>query len=103
MTRNWMTQKVSAQPTRRSPSGDTEIRLLPSFAEGEIAHATALPGKPSHAATLTGIGELWYILKGEGELWRATGKLEHVATLHPGRCVLIPPGIAYQYRALGAR
>jgi mannose-6-phosphate isomerase-like protein (cupin superfamily) len=99
---DWMTKALAAEYDYISPSGASEIRLLPSFEQGELAHATALPDKPSNAATLTGIGELFYILSGNGELWRATGSLQHVVPLNPGRCVSLPPGIDYQYRAITA-
>jgi mannose-6-phosphate isomerase-like protein (cupin superfamily) len=101
MSKDWMTKKLPTEYDYVSPAGVSEIRLLPSFQEGEIVHATTPAEKPSIAATLTGVGEFFYILKGEGELWRATGRLEHVVSLHPGRCVSIPPGISYQYRAIG--
>jgi mannose-6-phosphate isomerase-like protein (cupin superfamily) len=101
MIKDWVTKKLPSEYDYVSPAGVSEIRVLPWFEEGEIVHAKALSGKPSIAASLTGVGEFFYILKGEGELWRATGRLEHVVPLHPGRCVSIPPGISYQYRAIG--
>jgi mannose-6-phosphate isomerase-like protein (cupin superfamily) len=101
MHKDWMTKKLPAEYDYVSPGGASEIRLLPSFEEGEIVHATTYPGKTSIAGTLAGVGEFFYILKGEGELWRATGRLEHVVSLHPGRCLSIPSGIYYQYRAIG--
>jgi mannose-6-phosphate isomerase-like protein (cupin superfamily) len=106
MSRDWKTIKLPGSPDRPSASGSSEIRLLPrdpdarpSFPEGEIVHATALTDQPSDPGRLTDVGEFFYILEGKGELWRATGALEEVAPLYPGRCVSIPPGIEYQYRA----
>jgi mannose-6-phosphate isomerase-like protein (cupin superfamily) len=101
MSKDWMTKKLPAEYDYVSPGGASEIRLLPSFEQGEIVHARTHPEKPSIPGTLTGVGEFFYVLKGEGELWRATGRLEHVVSLHPGRCISIPPGISYQYRATG--
>ena len=101
MNQVWMTKKLPAEYDYVSPGGASEIRLLPSFEQGEIVHARTHPEKPSIPGTLTGVGEFFYVLKGEGELWRATGRLEHVVSLHPGRCISIPPGISYQYRATG--
>ncbi len=101
MSRDWMTKKLGEECDYISPSGTSEIRLLPSFEQGEIVHATALPDKPSIAATLTGVGEFFHILEGKGELWRATGSFEDVVPLRPGRCVSVPPGIESQYRADG--
>lgn len=39
------------------------------------------------------------MLSGAGELWRSTGDLGDLTALVPGRCVSIPPAVAYQYRA----
>jgi mannose-6-phosphate isomerase-like protein (cupin superfamily) len=96
----WETQKLPERPDAVSPSGGSEIRNLPAFDEGSLAHARAVQGHPAAPATLVGAGELFYVLAGEGELWRGTGDLEDVTPLQPGRCVSIPPGIAFQYRAL---
>ena len=99
--RQWATRELPKDPDRLSPSGMTEIRLFPSFDKGEIVHATAKGEQPSVSAILTGAGEFFYVLEGEGRLWRATGDLEDVVPLHPGRCVTLPPGIEYQYRTKG--
>jgi mannose-6-phosphate isomerase-like protein (cupin superfamily) len=99
MSKDWRTKELSAIPDRGSPSGAAEIQVLGEFSEGEIAHATVLANRPSDAGILTGFGEFFYILEGEGDLWRATGALQGVVPLFPGRCVSIPPGIEYQYRA----
>lgn len=101
MNQNWTTQKLPTEADRLSPSNASEIRLLPSFPEGEIVHATAFAGQPSQPARIEGFGEMFYILEGEGELWRATGELESVTPLAARGCVTIPPGIDYQYRAAG--
>ena len=97
--RDWTTRELPADPDRDSPSGAARIRLFPSFEEGEIVHATAETERPSIAAILSGVGEFFYVLEGEGSLWRATGDLEDVVPLRPGRCVSVPPGVEYQYRA----
>ena len=100
--REWSTKDLPTDPDRDSPSGTTGIRLLLSFDEGDIVHATVEPDKPSKPAILRGMGELFYVLEGEGSLWRATGDLEDVVPLRPRQCVTLPPGIEYQYRATGA-
>ena len=56
MTIDWITKKLPAEYDYVSPAGVSEIRLLPSFDEGEIVHAKALPDKPSIAASLAGGG-----------------------------------------------
>lgn len=71
MNEHWMTKKLPREADRMAPSGASEIRLLPSFPEGEIVHATALADQPSQPVMIEGFGEWFYILEGEGELWRA--------------------------------
>jgi len=95
----WETKVLTEAYDYISPGGASEIRELPSFDQGEITHARALPARPSIAATTTGLYELFFILGGEGELWRRSGDLEDVTPLRPGRCVSVPPGISFQYRA----
>jgi mannose-6-phosphate isomerase-like protein (cupin superfamily) len=97
----WATKMLAAEYDYMSPSGSCEIRLFPSFEQGEIVHARALPGKPSKPAILTGCGEFFYILDGEGELWRNSGAIADLTRLVPQRCAELPPGISYQYRAIG--
>lgn len=99
MGTSWETTKLPSEPDAASPSGGSEIRNLPAFDQGSLAHARAVSGKPAAAATLVGAGELFYVLDGEGELWRSTGDLEDVTPLLPGRCVAIPAGIAFQYQS----
>jgi mannose-6-phosphate isomerase-like protein (cupin superfamily) len=101
MSREWETASVGGEYDYISPGGSAEIRLLPSFEQGEFAHARAMENVPSRAATIVGAGELFYVLTGEGELWRRTADLQDITPLVPRRCVSIPPGIDYQFRALG--
>ncbi len=101
MSTTWSTEALPEKYDYVSPGGASEIRLLPSFEQGEIVHARALPDRPSLAATVTGVGELFYVLDGAGELWRRTGGVEDVTRLSAGRCVSIPPGLDFQYRAVG--
>jgi mannose-6-phosphate isomerase-like protein (cupin superfamily) len=100
MSEPWETKAVADEYDYVSPGGVSEIRLLPSFEQGEVTHARANPSGPSLAATTSGLGEIFYVLSGEGELWRRSGELADVTHLHPGRCVSVPPGIEFQYRAL---
>lgn len=99
MSNAWSTMRLGDKYDRHSPDGTSEIRFLPSFEQGEIVHAVAHPKKSSTAATLSGLGEFFYVLEGEGALWRASGNLEDIVPLRRDRCVSIPPGIEYQYRA----
>jgi mannose-6-phosphate isomerase-like protein (cupin superfamily) len=101
VTRPWRTKDLAGRPNYTSPAGVAEIRLLPSFPTGELAHARIVSRQPSRSARLVGVGELFYVLSGEGELWRRTGGLSDVSQLVPRRCVSLPPGIDYQYRVSG--
>jgi len=96
----WDTRRLADQVDYISPGGVTEIRLLPSFEGGELVCARTARGKVAAAGTQIGVGELFYVLEGDGELWRKTAVVEDVTALIPGRCVSIPPGISYQFRAI---
>ena len=102
MSQRWETTAVPTEYDYISPSGEAEIRLLPSFDQGGFAHARVLSDTPSQAASILGMGELFYVTSGEGDLWRATGDLHDVSSMVPQRCLSIPPGIDYQYRATAA-
>lgn len=91
MNEKWTTKKLPRDADRLSPSSTSEIRLLPSFPEGEIVHATAFADQASEPGSIEGFGELFYILEGKGELWRATGELESLTQLTARRCVTILP------------
>ena len=95
----WATCDLPSEPDYVSPGGVSEIRLLPSFPDGELAHARTLPEHVSTAAVLTRITEFFYILAGHGELWRGSGEVEELVELVPRRCASIPPGVHFQYRA----
>jgi mannose-6-phosphate isomerase-like protein (cupin superfamily) len=94
----WRTCDLPETPHYISPGGASEIRLLPSFASGELAHATALPGQVSRTAVLTGVHEFFYVISGHGQLWRKSGAAEETIELVVGRCATIPPAVAFQYR-----
>jgi mannose-6-phosphate isomerase-like protein (cupin superfamily) len=95
---SWRTCDLPENPHYTWPSGVSEIRLLPSLAEGELAHATASPESVSAAAVLTSIAEFFYVLEGQGELWRKQGDVEQVVELSPQHCYSIPAGVEFQYR-----
>jgi mannose-6-phosphate isomerase-like protein (cupin superfamily) len=94
----WATQDVRLLYDYLSPSGATEIRLLPNLASGEIAHATTPPHRISTPGMLDGITEFFFILSGWAELWRSADDTVEITTLFPGRCVKIPAGTLVQYR-----
>jgi mannose-6-phosphate isomerase-like protein (cupin superfamily) len=92
------TQDVRLRYDYLSPSGTTEIRLLPNLPRGEIVHATTAPCRVAGPATLDGLTEFFFVLDGHGELWRADDHIDEVTQLIPGRCVMMPEGTLYQYR-----
>jgi mannose-6-phosphate isomerase-like protein (cupin superfamily) len=96
----WMTATLPVEPTRTSPSGNVDIRILPGFPSGEITHARVDTRSVSTAAFLDHLTEFFYVVEGEGELWRRSGKEEEVVCLKPTRCVSIPPGVQYQFRCV---
>lgn len=101
MNAPWATGVVQDAPNYIAPSGETEIRLLPSLPRGELTHATLPAGAVSKAARVNAT-EAFYVLQGLGELWRADDRGQEVVELRPRRCVTMPPGVGFQYRALGS-
>jgi mannose-6-phosphate isomerase-like protein (cupin superfamily) len=99
LSHRWETQRLAECPTRAAPAAAFTIAILPSFPEGEIAHATAIPDQIAGSARVQGLAELFYVIEGRGQLWRASGNVETVTELEPGVCVTITPGIEYQFRA----
>jgi mannose-6-phosphate isomerase-like protein (cupin superfamily) len=43
------------------------------------------------------VEEIWFVLAGHGQIWRQ-GR-DDPLDLHPGRCVTLPTGTAFQFRA----
>jgi mannose-6-phosphate isomerase-like protein (cupin superfamily) len=101
MSAPWCTGVVREAPDYIAPSGKTEIRLLPSFRSGELTHATLPAGGVSKPAYVDE-AEAFYVLRGVGHIWRAGEDGEEVVELRPRRCVLMPPGVGFQYRALAS-
>ena len=95
---SWQTEDLPEAPDYVSPGGTSEIRLLPSFPSGELAHAKAPPECVAKPAILTGITEVFYVVGGSGELWRRQGESEETIELVVGRSPTIPPGVDFQYR-----
>ena len=95
---SWQTEDLPEAPNYTSPGGTSEIRLLPSFQSGELAHAKAPPECVAKPAILTGITEVFYVVGGSGELWRRQGESEETIELVVGRSPTIPPGVDFQYR-----
>jgi mannose-6-phosphate isomerase-like protein (cupin superfamily) len=98
MAQPWTTADLPEQPDQMSPSGASEIRLLPGFAAGELAHATVAPKHTAKSAVLSGMSEFYFVLEGRGELWRRRDSFEETVDLVPGRCASIPSGVSFQYK-----
>jgi mannose-6-phosphate isomerase-like protein (cupin superfamily) len=99
MAATWERGTILEQPSHIAPSGQTEIRLLPSLPSGELTHATQPAGAVSKAGRTERVTEAFFVLSGEGSIWRGAEAGEEVVPLYPNRCVLTPPDVAYQYRA----
>jgi mannose-6-phosphate isomerase-like protein (cupin superfamily) len=96
----WETgQVLQAEASYISPSGKTEIRMLPNLESGEVTHATLAPHETSTAAHLDELGEFFYVVSGTGEIWRSDGAQQEVVELRPRRCVSIPAGAFFPYRS----
>ena len=99
MSLPWETRQLPDAYDRLSPGGVAQIRLLPSFEQGELAHARVVSTQPSRPGRVVGMAELFYVVRGEAELWRRSGDLFDVSPLVPRRCASIPAGVDYQFRA----
>jgi mannose-6-phosphate isomerase-like protein (cupin superfamily) len=96
---HWETAEVPLEPSYTSPSGKTEIRMLPNLPSGEITHATIGARETSNPAYLDSLQEFFFVLTGSGELWRSAGSAAELVELRPNRCVSIPPTVNFQYRS----
>jgi len=100
--------RARAQPDYISPDG-AEIRLvLRPQVEGvryhSLCEALVRPGQVTQAVRHRTVEESWFVLEGEAEVWRrlegdpGSGTVTRLAT---GEALNIPPGFAFQVRALG--
>jgi mannose-6-phosphate isomerase-like protein (cupin superfamily) len=86
--------------TAIAPDGSA-VRVLLGLSGGGMAEFELGPGQIAAAVTHRTVEEIWYVLQGRGEMWRRQGSEEQVIALEPGVCLTIPPGVHFQYRALG--
>jgi mannose-6-phosphate isomerase-like protein (cupin superfamily) len=42
---------------------------------------------------------IWFVTAGRGRMWRRQGNCEEIVELHPGLCLTISLGTAFQFRA----
>jgi mannose-6-phosphate isomerase-like protein (cupin superfamily) len=97
------------EPDYISPDG-AEIRLiLRPEVEGtryhSVCEAVVHAGQVTRAVRHRAVEESWYVLEGEAEVWRrqdgdpGPGTITRLAA---GEALNIPPGFAFQARALGS-
>jgi mannose-6-phosphate isomerase-like protein (cupin superfamily) len=96
----WQTKDLPDKLDYAAPDG-SEIRLLPTFDVGGLAHCTLPAGGTSLPVAHKTVNEIWYFLEGRGEVWRRAGDEEEVTEVAPGRCLTIPTGTAFQFRNTG--
>lgn len=90
----WLTQVSPVE----SPGG-AAIRELPDFPAGRLSHATLAGGRVSEPAVLDGATEIFYVLEGSGSVWLMHDDSQQEVDLVPGRAVVIPAEVQFQYRA----
>jgi mannose-6-phosphate isomerase-like protein (cupin superfamily) len=91
-------------PTRHDAiaSDGSLVRLLPSVAEGSMAHFELGAGEVSRPQRHRTVEEIWYILGGLGRMWRHQEGLEpREIDLRPGMALTIPVGTSFQFRNTG--
>lgn len=97
----WQRQDLPARPDYLAPD-TSEIRLLLECPAGGVAHCS-LPGSATSSAVRhRTVDEIWYVLGGEGEMCLAEQGKEEVVPLRKDTCVVLPVGVAFQFRSRGS-
>jgi mannose-6-phosphate isomerase-like protein (cupin superfamily) len=94
----WQSRDLRQRADYLAPDG-SEIRLLESVPAGGMAHCALPAGAKSTPVRHRTVEEVWFVIAGVGQIWR-DGQ-EQPSHLHPGRCVTIPTGVAFQFRTTG--
>jgi mannose-6-phosphate isomerase-like protein (cupin superfamily) len=81
-----------------APDG-SEIRQLLETPAGGLAHCRLEAGRTTQAVRHRSVSEIWFVLSGTGRLWRRVEEDDAETVLKPGRCVTIPIGADFQFRA----
>ena len=84
-----------------APDG-SDVRVLLGLAGGTMARFELPAGSTSRAVAHRTVEEIWYVLDGRGEMWRRQAGREEVVELVPGRCLTLPRGTHFQFRASAA-
>jgi mannose-6-phosphate isomerase-like protein (cupin superfamily) len=80
-----------------APDG-SEVRLLAAGKRGSMAHFRLPPGGVSKPVRHRSVEEVWFIVAGRGRMWRKDSVGESVIALLPGQSLVIPVGVAFQFR-----
>ena len=96
------TLQLPQSATVVAPDG-SNVRVLLGLAGGTMAHFELPPGSTSGAVAHRTVEEIWYVLGGRGEMWRRQGEREEIVELVPGRCLTLPLGTHFQFRASAAQ
>jgi mannose-6-phosphate isomerase-like protein (cupin superfamily) len=99
---DFSTQDLPVDHTVLAPDG-SEVRVLLGLNSGGMAHFQLAAGQVARAVTHRSVDEIWYVVAGQGEMWRRQGEREEIVALQPGRCVTIPLGTHFQFRATPAQ
>jgi mannose-6-phosphate isomerase-like protein (cupin superfamily) len=79
----------------------SEIRLLPEFETGGLAHCTLGVGKTSLAVKHKTVSEIWYCLAGKGEIWQSNANGAEIKPFAAADSFTIPLGNNFQFRNIG--
>jgi mannose-6-phosphate isomerase-like protein (cupin superfamily) len=93
------TADLRDDPDYIAPDG-SEIRLLLEDEAGGFAHCSMTQGACSQAVRHRTVDEIWFVLGGTGTIWRRSESSDTAEDLlRPARCVTIPVGTSFQFRA----
>jgi len=95
----WTTTRLPRERNYLAPDG-SEIRLLPTFDAGGLAHCMLPAGNISASVRHRTVKEIWYVLAGRGEVWRGHDRDRETRTVQADVCLTIPTGVSFQFRAL---
>jgi len=95
------TRNIAEAPDAIAPDG-SEVRLLGSLAQGDMAAFRLPPNTVSKAVAHRTVVEIWYFTAGYGRIWRKLGDREAITEVAPGVSITIPTGTHFQFRCDGA-
>lgn len=90
---------LQGAPVVTAPDGSAVRPLCRIAGAGSFAHFELRPGAVARAVSHATVQEIWYVIAGTGHMWRRRQGHECIVPLHPGVCLTIPLGTAFQFRA----